>query len=88
MLIVSVVIQPSQTDEDSHDADGKLNNLLKVFGDHEGTERAVLVFFFSLKYCCTKGKGGEKHKAELNNMRKEKRLCKVEEARGYGLEKH
>lgn len=46
MLIVSVVIQPSQTDEDSHDADGKLNNLLKGFGDHEGTERAVLVFFF------------------------------------------
>jgi len=36
----------------------------------------------------TKGKGGEKQKAELNNMRKEKRLYKVEEARGYGLEKH
>lgn len=46
MLIVSVVIQPSQTDEDSHDADGKLNNLLKGHGDHERTVRAVLFFFF------------------------------------------
>lgn len=36
----------------------------------------------------TKGKGGEKHKAELNNMRKKKKLHKVEEARGCSLEKH
>lgn len=36
----------------------------------------------------TKVKGEEKHKAELNNMRKEKRLHEVEEVRGYRLEKH
>lgn len=83
---------PTQSEmKDSHNVDGKLSPCLKVFGQHQELFLRLQLDYFFLNYfvsesllqmCMTKGKGGEKHKAELNNMRKENRLYKVEEARG------